>query len=136
MWLKYKIRWGNGPDEEWTWIDLEAHGYAVNSNPDLIEDFVNEEIKSKHNSYDLYRGVDYLIVEFPPLDILEDFIFMANKRLKSANSTIQRYMTLKSSLPSENKPRRSDFYDCNNCEDKGYIVDASDEKYRCDYCKD
>lgn len=73
LWLKYKHKFAYGSDKEWSWVIIE---YDLESSL--------EELSEEFNWSEHYRGMDYEVVEIPPLEVLE-------KEIKSAEKTVENY---------------------------------------------
>lgn len=66
MWMKFRHKFADGPDD-WEWEDIgnipkrEIHGQVQS---------IRIEHEEKYQNFDHYRGIDYEVVELPPLEIL------------------------------------------------------------------
>jgi hypothetical protein len=86
MWLKYKHKHAWGIDKEWSWRELG--GSAKDAEADAKE--VLHELSEEHNWSDKYRGIDYEIVEYPPVIIIEEEILCAERTVEHWRKQIMR----------------------------------------------
>lgn len=82
MWMKYRHKWSSGTDREWTWIDIWN-----NTSKDMLEDILHE-LSEKYDYSEHYRGIDYELAEYPPVQVIEREIQNLKEQIKSYESRI------------------------------------------------
>lgn len=89
MWVKYRTMWANGPDDEWSWMDVCA------SSKDVAERYFKDEevpsIDEKNSWSDHYRGVEFEAVEKAPREVVERKLKRAREVLSHAERDVLRY---------------------------------------------
>ena len=71
MWIEYKHKWASHISEP-EYVRIPSKADIIEMGYDDIGDYIDGEtdIMSQYNYSDKYRGIDYDIVEVPPIDFL------------------------------------------------------------------
>ncbi len=67
MWMKYRHKFSNGIDKEWSWKDL---GVSSLKEARVEAKEISFELENEYNWSEHYRGLEYKIVKYPPRNII------------------------------------------------------------------
>jgi hypothetical protein len=77
MWLKFRHKWAYGLNHwEWRFLDVNP----VNINDSWVKETV-AELNDQYAYSDKYRGLDYEVVEFPSVEVVEEHIKQTQKAI-------------------------------------------------------
>ncbi|MGZ5551299.1 MAG: hypothetical protein ACXWE7_10985 [Nitrososphaeraceae archaeon] len=91
MWIRYQHKWSYGNSGDWNYCELndDDRKYLSDDNDtgrELLDDITDTQ---RWTFSEQYRGYEWEIVEFPPIEILEKQIKRCELNIKSETRTLQ-----------------------------------------------
>jgi len=99
MWVKWQHTYAHGPEEEWHWH------YLGQCNKTDAEEYIQEELvpmwrESGEQWSELYRGVEFELVEQAPESVIREKIKQEEARIERATKNLKVWTSLLNSPKS------------------------------------
>lgn len=95
MWVKWRHKFSYGEDSEFSYMELSDRTSEEGIKDEIIE-LATEYEWSEH-----YRGIDYEVINHPPVDIIEKYIRKAKREVKGLKQQIADWEALINNIKEE-----------------------------------